>query len=62
MTISMPSGILGGSMTAGEELINKARGGKGVDRDEALTLLTSTKLGSKEMHLTMYAADRISRG
>lgn len=48
-------------MTTSEELIEKARKGRGLDREEALALLSGTKLGSREMYLAMQAADQVSR-
>ena len=48
-------------MTAGIELIEKGRKGRGLDRDEALALLKGTKPRSKEMYQAMQAADQVSR-
>lgn len=48
-------------MASGIELIEKARKGRGLDREEALELLAGTRPGSKEMYLAMHAADQVSR-
>lgn len=48
-------------MATCEELIAKARNGRGLDREGALTLLSGTKRGSREMYLAMHAADNLSR-
>lgn len=48
-------------MVSGIELIEKARKGRGLEREEALELLNGTQRGSKEMYLAMHAADQVSR-
>lgn len=44
-----------------EELIEKGRKGRGLEKEEALTLLAETKVGSKDMYMAMQAADQVSR-
>jgi|CZCB01.1.fsa_nt_gi biotin synthase len=51
----------GADMTDGGELIERARNGRGLDREEALALFSGIKVGSREMYMAMQAADQMSR-
>lgn len=48
-------------MAGMEDLIEKGRKGRGLERDDALALLNEVKPRSREMYLAMQAADQLSR-